>query len=1403
VSHHIILDGTSVFAVIVPELDALMNGLVLESPGRQYMEYTKWQKTVRQSQAYQASLWYWKKKLFDIPVLSLPIDRGCESNTYQGKRMVFPLPGSLVNSLYMLGNKENTSFNNIIISAVGLLMYQYTKQQEIVLGTVASGRIIQELDRIAGNFVNPLVLRLNMNIATITDLLHMVNTISMEAYQHQIVSFDQLVSELNPERIRGRSPLFQVPVVFQPKRPKLSGDWEIDLFKCHAGISKFELSFTFDETDDRCLGAIEYRTDLFHPDKIQRLQVHLLSILYQLCCKECVNDILSFFSNEFDCIARKRKAIKLSFLQPVHIMFEQSVMKNQAQCAVSDENGQLSYLELNARANSLACTLREKGLGKNDFIAVYMVRSITMVISILGVLKCGAAYVPIDPMYPDERIDYMLRDARCKLVLTDRERASIEYNALCDVLCDISCGALCDASCEVLCVSDICFASGKQFTPVDSVEMDDPAYCIYTSGSAGRPKGVVLPHRALSNHMNWMINEFGFNNKDIVLQKTPFSFDASIWEFFAPLLTGGQLVMAPVNAHTDINILINTIRQSKVTVLQGVPSLLNALAQDGRFFHCDSLRLLFSGGEALQMTLVNKILAGTDITMVNLYGPTEACIDATYWTCESSDAFSAAPIGYPVENCHIYILDKDMNAVPVGVTGELYIGGAQVALGYHNRDQMNVERFLSINDGRVYRTGDLAKRDNEGRIHFVGRMDNQVKYHGYRIELDEIEKVVLSLPLIEEAVVVLDSDQTELLCFYKAAENLPKEYPAERLSSILPSFMIPGRFVCVEGFPLTPNGKYDRKRLSAAFSPEESLPGLPVFKGDGLPISKGDDMQISKGDDLPISKDNGLPILKGDDILISKSDGIPISGNGEAGDDAVQNMLLRIWKKVLRKDTLSVHDDFYSMGGDSLLSMMVQSMANREGIEILAHDIFTHKTISCLAGYLAQKAPEITDTATTIKKEDDENYQSVLSHAQKYVVEIASPDVDHFCMAAYIHLPQSLDMSDILQIINNVINTHQSLRLSFDIENDKCFLKKGEANVKLDKVYLTTELDHNILQSHVEKHAEQIDVRNGRLMAGSVMIDISNNKTLLLTAHYLAADAVSWRIILSETEEYVRQIQKTGKLSPLQEDNGYLSWCSDIMSQARMINSSYWLRDEYRGSISLEKEFDGENTLESLACHVEELGQEETSAVVTQATALHSLKLTDVFLVALAETFGSRDKQLSVDLEGYGRDVEGIGVGGIDIAGTVGCFTVVYPVLLKKGRSLKETVLNISELRQRPGMEYSVLRYMSQDKTVRERLAKMNQSEISFNYMGIFGENNMLFTRSNKGKRHHYLEIDAGIANNKLFMTWKYCANIHAPDTIARYASGFISTLKNLSGYVEPVTYLFREDCLDRDGVSA
>jgi amino acid adenylation domain-containing protein len=902
--HHIVSDGWSM-EVFDRELSALYTAYRegRESPlpalAVQYADYAIWQREHLRGELLERQLSYWRERLAGAPErVELPTDHPRPAvQTFRGAIERTELSGALLEQLRAVGRSEGATLYMVVLSAFQVLLSKYSGSEDIVVGSPIAGRTRNEVAGLIGLFVNTLVLRTGLGgDPSFREVLRQVQEVTLGAYEHQELPFEKLVAELQPERSLSHSPLFQVSFTLADMEESGSGAAESSTEGGDPdfAFAKFDLTLALMATQRGLLGGMTYSTDLFERGTIERMLGHLSRVLEQVAWDADVRlsqlELLGDAERALVLDAWNRTEAEVPADRRIHELFESQAGRTPDAVAVRFEEESLTYRELNARANRLAHHLRGVGVGPEVRVGVLMERSLEMVVSLLAVLKAGGAYVPLDPGLPAERLAYMLDDSGVPLVLVQAAlREAIPARDGVGVLAV-------DALAEQL-------AAEPAENPAVGAGADSLAYVIYTSGSTGRPKGVMNQHRGVVNRLVWMQAHFGLRADDVVLQKTPFGFDVSVWEFFWPLQHGACLVMARPDGHRDPLYLQEVIEREGVTTLHFVPSMLQPFVEAVEAGRCASLRHVVCSGEALPPALVRRFhdrFAGP-VVLTNLYGPTEAAVDVSCWTCAREDAAGVVPIGRPVWNTALYVLDAALRPVPVGTPGELYIGGVQVARGYQGRAAMTAERFVpdpfSAEGGaRLYRTGDRARWRADGAIEYLGRLDFQVKVRGFRIELGEIESALRGHESVTDCVVVAREDVSgeKRLVAYVVGEA-EAEALRDRLRQSLPEYMVPAAFVTLDVLPLTANGKLDRK-------------ALPAPEGDAF---------ARRSYEPPLGE--------------------------------VEAALAEIWAEVLGVDQVGRRDHFFELGGHSLLAIKLIERMRRVGLYTDVRALFTTPVLADLA----------------------------------------------------------------------------------------------------------------------------------------------------------------------------------------------------------------------------------------------------------------------------------------------------------------------------------------------------------------------------------------------------------------------------------------------------------------------
>jgi amino acid adenylation domain-containing protein len=957
--HHIICDGWSL-GVFLRELTELYGAYSQSKPSPlselevQYADFAHWQRQWLRDDVLSEQLSSWEKQLGgELPTLHLRADHPRPAvQTYRGATHPLEISKNLTESLKAVSRRHEATLFMTLLAAFKTLLYRFTGQEDVLVGSTIANRNRAEIEGLIGFFVNTLVLRTDLSgDPTFYELLKRVREVTLGAYAHQDLPFEKLVERLQPERSLSHSPLFQVMLILQnDAMPTLhSSGLTFKPAQVDNGTSIFDMTLELVEMEGGMTGALNYSTDLFEPATIKRMLGYFQTLLESIAASPALKiselPLLTEQQRRQLLVEWNRTEFALPEDKTINDLIEAQVASAPGRTAVIFEGQRLSYSELNARANQLANYLRSMGAGHETLVGIYLARSFEMIVSVLGVLKSGAAYVPLDTEYPRERLAYIIDDAELSVILTASHLVE----------------TLPENKARVVCLDKDWpeVAQESEANPHSHVSPDNLAYLIYTSGSTGKPKGVMITHRSVCNRMLWGQTLHPYTETDRILQITSICFDVSVFEFFGTLINGAQLVMPAADDHKDSTRLVKLIAEQNVTVLSPVPSMMQALIAEPGIEKCNSLRYVLIGAETLPVDLKERILACLSADLYNVYGPTETTIDAAMYRCERDSNQSSVPIGRPVGNAQIHLLDDHLQPVPVGVPGMLYIGGEGVARGYLRKPDLTADKFIpnpfSDKPGqRLYKSGDLACYLPDGNIDFIGRIDDQIKIRGFRIELGEIQSALSSHTAVKEAV-VLATDSSAPLAQVSPAQVSPAEVSLatdplatnllarvqqngssarddkrlvafvaleddrsadsselkDYLAANLPDYMVPSSILIIDALPLLPNGKIDRRALISLLVANRLEPGEAVV--------------------LPRTP--------------------------------VEETLAGIWAVVLGVEQVGIHSNFFELGGHSLLATQVISrIRDAFQVEVPVRSLFKSPDIASLAAIIEQKQLDETDS---------------------------------------------------------------------------------------------------------------------------------------------------------------------------------------------------------------------------------------------------------------------------------------------------------------------------------------------------------------------------------------------------------------------------------------------------------
>ncbi|MBC1194395.1 non-ribosomal peptide synthase/polyketide synthase [Microcystis aeruginosa BLCCF158] len=1130
--HHIVSDGWSM-GVFLQELTALYNAYIqgLSSPlnplSIQYGDFTLWQRQWLQGEVLQQQLDYWQKQLAGAPaLLSLPTDRPRPNQqSFAGGHLPFSLSLELTEKLTQLTQEQGVTLFMTLLTAYAVLLYRYTEQEDILIGTPIANRNRSELEGLIGFFVNTLVLRIDLSgKPNFNQLLGRVREMAMDAYAHQDLPFEMLVEALQPERDLSHAPLFQVDFLLQnsPPSPLELIDLTATPLTTENDTAKFDLTLAMENTGAGLQGVWEYNTDLFDRSTIERLTGNFITLLEALV----VNPQQPIFQLPLLTEVEAKELLEdwnateedYPFHQCVHHLFEEQAARTPAAVAVVFEGQELTYQDLNIQANQLAHYLQSLGVNSEVLVGIYLERSLLVIVGLLAVLKAGGAYIPLDPDYPQQRLTYMAEDAQISLLLTQE--------SLLDSLPVEDVGVIVlDKLAEISTVQ-------SPENPFSEVAPENLLCLLYTSGSTGKPKGVMLTHAALVNH-SWGISEvFGLTESDRVLQFASFGFDVAAEEIFPTWLKGGTVVLRPGQMFATLTDFADFIEQESLTVLNITPAYWHewAIAVSQSLATVpSSLRVVAVGGDAVLPETVNiwRQMVGKRVQCINVYGPTEASVTAIVHDLldYQSEKINSVLIGRPIANTKAYILDQNLQPVPIGVKGELHLCGVRLARGYLNRPELTAEKFIdnpfaNAAFNRLYKTGDLARYLPDGNIECFGRIDNQVKIRGFRIELGEIEAVLNQNIDVQTSCVIIREDNPgdKYLVAYIVAhyERIPMISELRQfLSSKLPLYMVPQAFVFLESLPLTTNRKVDRRALPA---PDK----------------------IGNRRDQYVAPRNGI-----------------------------EEMLVQIWTEILKVEQVGIYDNFFEIGGHSLLAtQLVSRIRSLFKIELPLRSLFGAATVAELAhliGQLQQQNLTLTVPPILPRTKDTE---LPLSFAQQrlWFLDQLQPNSALYNIPMVLHFRGNLNQKALEQSLQEICDRHEVLRTNFvtiDGQPTQIIQTRRETISVVDLQDLPIQEQAEKTQQLKQKQATQpFDLAKESLIRITLVVLSETEHLLLVCMHHIISDGWSIEVLIHElTSLYNAYVQnQPANLAPLPIQYGDFALWQKQWLQGDVLQSqlNYW-----------------------------------------------------------------------------------------------------------------------------------------------------------------------------------------------------------------------------------------------------
>ncbi len=1330
-NHHILYDGWST-GILLKELFVNYNEIVTgnEVKAKQKISYKRYILSKQKENDLEKEHDYWKKYLKEYQITSCFSKKDNENQTGESVEKKHLKVG--IESIKKLSKEQKITPAAIIYAAIGVLLQKLTATSDIVLGTTVSGRdaTIEGVEDLVGNFINTIPLRItNEGNDADTSFIEVAKGVYEEGLvrnQNTNTSYYEIKKLLE---LKASEELFDVVVVVEnypldEKAINGNPDFEVKLKSVYenTGIPLVITVFLKEELELELI----YQPSIISEDNIDLFSVSLERILNQIQENPTVPahsfGLLSEKEMAWQIETFNETAKELPKSETVLSLFAKQQISTPNKVAVICGSEQLTYQELGDLSDKIAAYLKqEKGIQKGELVGLMLGRDFNLVPIILGVLKAGAAYVPIDPTYPVVRINNILEQSKLGLLVTENK----------DIASSLS------TTSQIIDVQDLMISLPEiNVLSQENTLKDDLAYVIFTSGSTGTPKGVMIEHATLLNYIYWAATYYVKEEELTFPLYSSISFDLTVTSIFTPLITGNTIIV--YKDETNRLPIDAVLKDNRINIVKLTPSHLKIIRDNDLFDAATStIRKLIVGGEELEYHLAKDIIEkfNGDVTIYNEYGPTEATVGCMIYDFDTSLNTGSVSLGNPINNTQVYILDPNMNPVPVGVKGELYIAGEGLARGYLGRKDLTQERFIEnpFNPGKkMYKTGDYAIREKGNHILFNGRIDEQIKISGYRIELKEIENTLSTYPKIKESVVaVKEKDNNKILvAYYLSDSEIAIDSLKKYVEDKLPTYMLPMYYIKLEALPLTSNGKLDYKKLPEA---------------DSLVV---------------------------DDY--------------HAPSTTIEKLLVKHWSDVLKVPVISTTDNYFLIGGDSIKSIQISSKMRADGFEVSVQDIFRNPTIKALAS--------VTKPLTTPIDQSTVTGEVVLSPIQQWFFDKSETDQHHFNQSSVLSFDSKVTVQTVQKIFSEILTHHDALRMVFKKEGENIHQQNQEDTIKVDiKEYDLTPIENpeETILYHANDLQSQIDLANGPLLKLG-LFQTKTGSRLLIVIHHLVIDGISWRILLEDIDTLYGQIIDNSPVKlPLKTDS-FKNWSQALKkytnSESYQKGKSYWETHLEKENSIIKRDFpDGLNIYKNHGSEILELNELETKQLLTQAHAAYGTQINELlmsaFLLAVSKKFDVND--IWVDLEGHGREEI---VPGINVGRTLGWFTSIYPVLLeKRGEDISDVIRNVKErLRTVPnkGVDYLMTQY-----TDVLPLEEKSNAGISFNYLGQFESayENFHMLKESKGdeislnmEQPYDWNVIGWVSDEKLKLELVYSTQQYQKETIVSFIELFKESLHDV-----------------------
>ncbi|TCW37425.1 bacitracin synthase 3 [Laceyella sacchari] len=1354
--HHIITDGLSV-GILFDELAQLLQGKSLPELKVQYKDYAVWQKSFAASETYQKQEAFWLDAFKgELPTLSLPTDFVRPPvKQFDGGLIRFELDEELTAGLKRVAMENGTTMYMTLLAAYNVLLSKYSGQDDIVVGSAIAGRNHPDVQSIFGLFVNTLVLRNHPQPQqSFTQFLQAVKERTLQCFDHADYPLEDLIDKLQLRRDMSRNPLFDTMFNYEGD-DALSAEvpgLKLSHYDLQEKVAaQFDLTWTVYEDEDRLRFALSYATSLFKQETAERMVSHFIHLLQQVVNHpdSTLDDMALITEAETQQILHVFNNTRVEYppAKPLPTLFEEQVARTPDRIAIEFGDGKWTYAEVNARANRLARMLRAKGVGPNQIVGLLAERSLEMMIGILGILKAGAAYMPISPEFPAERIDYMLDNSEARLILS-----LSKFRDLAGTF---------DA--EVLYLDELALEQGEADNLPATATVRDLAYVIYTSGSTGKPKGVMIEHYTAYNRIEWMARQYAFGPEDVILQKTPIVFDVSVWELFLWFFVGARVHLLEPGGEKAPEIMINTIERYGITTMHFVPSMFHLFLEhlhEANLPRLSSLRRVFTSGEAL---LPNHAARFRDTMhrvngtrLYNLYGPTEATVDVSYYDCPTDHDPAVIPIGKPIANVQLLVLDERNRLQPIGVPGELCLSGTCLARGYLNREDLTREKFVPnpyLPGELMYKTGDLARWMSDGNIEYLGRMDHQVKIRGYRIELDEVTGQLMKHPAVKDGAVIArhDAQGQAYLCAYLVSEaDWDVAELRKHMGQGLPDYMIPAYFVELPELPLNANGKLDRK----------ALPEPTEYVVSGAEYA--------------------------------------------APTNEVEALLAEVWQQVLQIGRIGIHDNFFELGGDSIKAIQIAARLAQHQLRLNIKDIFQYETISALAPFIERNQLVIDQGPVTgevpltpIQRDFLTLHAEAPHHFNQAMLLTRRGGWDEVIVRAV--FAKIVEHHDALRHVFTQTDgqwVQTGREPEADVFTLELFDLAGEPDV-------AARIEREADRLHASLNIEEGPlIRLGLFKAPEV-------DHLLIVIHHLIVDGVSWRILIEDLEAGYRQALANQPIKFPDKTHSYQAWSRMLReyanSKALLKEIPYWqeLENQEVAPLPRESAQDTTQVYGDQDTVIVRLPESVTKQLLTDAHQAYRTEMNDLLLAALGLALKdwTGAERFAVHLEGHGREEI---IEDIDLTRTVGWFTSIYPVVVDvSGGDLAESIKQVKEhLRKIPnkGVGYGILQHLTAPEH-KQDLAFSLSPDILFNYLGQFDsdeeEGDVVISDLPTGQavgaampNRYLLEVNELIVKGQLEIHLTYHTHLHRKETMEalgeRYRQYLIDLVDHCLSQQEP-----------------